>query len=409
LTIMTRLLFVAAAAIVFAWDGASPSRAHDFEAPRVTVELSERVAGGHPDLRTTIELDASAPFDGVVVVAPPGSGIAEDAEIPDGSVVGRLDGEATTNAITREACDLRSTFSVPIVEATADVASPDYPAYLREVAPGRHRLRLLADVSPSPQIPVVIHYLFDVDPLAGAVVSRTVIGNPLEPPAQFRTCTPLKSVNTLWGVAANGAPLLTAADPLPEPQVPFRFTFTSRADADGHRHEQQVEAVARVAEVEGRPLPEPSPVALSAPADLRLTTTGNVAQLEWSYDGAVDGFVIERLEQFNEGDGHSILQRFSLGGGARTFELSADLLPPSCASGSVRYRIAAVRADIQGAFAEIGPLTACDGELRPRAGVRPPDAGSGRRGGDGVPMSAPWLALCGAVLLAVGLLARRAR
>ncbi len=137
------------------------AEAHEFPAPLVSVSLSSATPGGHPDLQTIFEAPTGAGFDEVRIVSPPGSGIASDADIPDGAVVGRLDAEATTNAITLPECNSYVAFTVPIREATTDLSSDSYPAYLRTLAPGPHRLRFVADVSPSPSIPILINYLFE--------------------------------------------------------------------------------------------------------------------------------------------------------------------------------------------------------------------------------------------------------
>ena len=286
------------------------ARAHDFPPPAVKVTLSSTTPGGHPDLLTTFDVPTGPGFDQIRVVAPPGSSVASDAEIPDGTIVGRLDAEATTNAITLPDCTSRVVFTVPIRKETADASSSSYPAYLRNLAPGQHRLRLVADVSPSPTIPVLINYLVDIDPVLQSVVTLVFVGDPTHPPQQFVSCTPEKSTNTLYGVTPAGVPLLTLAaqsvsptatftprsptatntatrtrtntpgtptsvrtasptatstpapptatsTSAPNPRLAFEFSFTSRPDANGQRHVQNVETIAAIAPVDHPPLAAP--------------------------------------------------------------------------------------------------------------------------------------------------------
>lgn len=232
--------------------------AQEFPAPVVTVSMSSATPGGHPDQQTTFDVPTGPGFDQVRIVSPPGSSVAADADIPDGTIVGRLDAEATTNAITLPACTSHVVFTVPIRKERADETAASYPAYLRTLAPGPHRLRLVADVSPAPTIPILINYLFDVDPASKSLVTTVIIGDPTNPPQQFKSCTPQKSTNTLFGVTPAGTPLLTAPDPLPQPKIAFEFSFTSRPDANGKRDVQNVEAFASVAPTALPPLVEPT-------------------------------------------------------------------------------------------------------------------------------------------------------
>lgn len=289
-------LLVTAAAIAFASELAL---AHEFSAPVVTIEVSKLEPGGHPNLQTTIDTPTGAGFDQVMIISPKGTSIAEDAQIPDGTVVGRLDAEATTNALTRPTCDVHVTFSVPIVEATTDLSADDYPQYLKDLAPGRHRLRLIADVSPSPEVPIVINYLFDLDLLTQSVVSRVFVGDPDSPALQLKTCTPQKSVNTLFGMTPIGTPLLTSPDPLPGELLPFKFVFTSRPDANGERHKQNVEVTASLA-IGLAPTPTLSPGVVSEIESLPAPTglsfeyrDANLGVFRWNDVTGAEEFLVE--------------------------------------------------------------------------------------------------------------------
>ncbi len=216
-----------------------------FPPPAVNVYLSTGEPGGHPDLQVVIDQPSGLGFDQVKISGPPNGSVASDAEIPNFSIIGRLDASATTNAIVLPQCGTRVTFSVPIRKVSADPTSPGYPSFLNTLAPGKHRLRLIADVSPSASVSVVLTYLLDIDPATQSVVARIFVGDPTRPPAQFQSCTPQSSVNTLFGVAPNGAPFLTAP-PTGSAPFPFTFSFTSKPDGTGARYTQQVNASAGV-------------------------------------------------------------------------------------------------------------------------------------------------------------------
>ena len=347
------------------------AQAHEFEAPEVVVAISFLEPGGHPDLQTTIELSSGEPFEHVEVVGPAGSGVTSDAEIPDGTIVGRLDAVSTTNALVRPECDATVAFSVPLVEAPTDPSTPSYPVFLRDAAPGQHRLRFVADVSPNAANQVVINYLFDLDPISGSVVSQIFVGDPTAPPPDLVTCTPLQSVVTIFGTLDDGTPVLTSPNPLPPERLPFRFTFTSRPSADGHRHTRQVEARVAVSTINGRPTAvptaqgtiEPVPM-IPAPANLRLESprpTGE-APLRWDL---VPGFETYQVEIIRDG-GES---------GVGTAPGAGLPLPPeaqpSCTEG-VTFRVSVYLegAGVAGVAELYAPPRAC-------TGITAPDTGQG--------------------------------
>ncbi|MDE3094994.1 MAG: hypothetical protein KGK07_03225 [Chloroflexota bacterium] len=255
-------LFVPLAAALL-WAARPAAAAEPFPKPQVSVVVSTAAAGAHPDLRTTIGTPTGLAFQQVTITSPAGGSVAADADIADGTIVGRLDAKSTTNGGAGAACSTPVSFTVPNRKETANVASPEYPAYLRTVAPGAHRLRLVADVSPSPHVPLLVNYLFDIDPATNAAVMRAVVGDPTAAPTTFTFCTPQTSTTTLFGVTPSGAPLLTS------PAVPgartFAFAFTSSPDANGVRYTQTVQATATVGPVQYARLAAPTPAAAAAP------------------------------------------------------------------------------------------------------------------------------------------------
>ncbi len=365
---------------------ARPASAHEFPAPEVTVTLSEQVAGGHPTLQTIVDTPSGAGFDEVQVAAPPGSSIAPDAQIPDGTIVGRLDAEATTNAITAPQCNIPVTFSVPIREATTDTTAADYPPYLRTLAPGTHRTRLVADVSPSPEIPILVTYLIDINPLSKSLVSRIFVGDPAHPPSGFRSCTPGRSVITLFGTMPNGEPLFTAPNPLPQPKLAFQFTFTSRADAAGIRHTQRVDVVAAVAPTDRQPLAPPSvgrasppvPEGPPAPSGLRLVVVGPTLRLIWQHSDraneATQGFHV-RVRVMNEFGQTAVL--YTVDATARAFDLPAEFAP-RCGGSDFVYGVDAFVTAGDSPFTEIpAPSPTCVRDRPPDSVLRLPLTGGG--------------------------------
>ncbi len=253
-----QLALVVPLAAALLWAAPRVAAAEPFPKPLVSVVISTAAAGAHPDLQTTIGTPAGLTFEQVTITSPPGSSVAADATIPDGTIVGRLDARSTTNAGSGTVCGTPVSFTVPIRKATADVSSPAYPAYLRTVAPGAHRLRLVADVSPWPSIPILINYLFDIDPATNATVMHAVVGDPTAAPTTFKFCTPQTSTNTLFGVTPSGAPLLTS--PAAAGARTFTFAFTSSPDAQGVRYTQTAQATATVGPMQyAARIPAPTP------------------------------------------------------------------------------------------------------------------------------------------------------
>jgi hypothetical protein len=243
---------LAAGVVAGAWIGS----VRRLPATTVSVIVSSAAPGGNPDLQTRIDFRSGNPFDRIQVRGPAGSSVAQDADLPNGLIVGRLDAEATTNALTRATCDQHVTFTVPITKAPANPVDPLYPAFLRTLAPGKHRLRLVADVSPSPQVPLMLNYLLDIDPTSNGVVMRVFIGDPDHPATQLKTCPPGGSTNTLFGMTPLGVPLLTAPAAVADPHFPLRFEF-SRLDAAGVRHTQKVSVESDIRPAAPPPPPPP--------------------------------------------------------------------------------------------------------------------------------------------------------
>ncbi|MBI5285698.1 MAG: hypothetical protein HY874_11445 [Chloroflexi bacterium] len=394
--------------------------AHEFPAPLVSVSLSSATPGGHPDLQTIFEAPTGAGFDQIRIVSPAGSGIASDGDIPDGTVVGRLDAEATTNAITLPECSSHVAFTVPIREATSDVSSESYPAYLRVLAPGPHRLRLVADVSPSPSIPILINYLFDVEPVSKSIVGTVFVGDPADPPEQFRSCTPQMSTNTLFGMTPAGTPLFTSPDPLPQPKVAFQYTFTSRADANGERHVQHVEAFASVVPTDRQPLVEPvipsSPGGgAAAGSGIRLSevTDGGGFYVYWDNPAGVEAFDVALTV---ETPGEPVRTRALRVTGAAGFDVPRDLLP-AC-PGTLDTRMPEVTITVSVAPAtQSGTSPTVEQRFGPRPGcavpaiasrIVAPDAGSGPASrGRRAPIG--WLGAAGIAMMVSGVALRRPR
>jgi len=405
-----RLALVAAVAIAILAGAPPRATAQDepFPPPDVRVILSERVAGGHPDQQTIIDVPTGPGFDQLRLVAPRGSTIVADADIPDGTPVGRLDGLATTNAIVRPGCDITVSYTVPIVEATTDTTSPDYPDYLRRLAPGQHRIRFVADVSPSPALPILINYMVDIDPLTRSLVTQVFVGDPDNPVSGFRACAPQSSVNTIFGLTPDGTPLLTAPDPLPDDPLPFRFTFTSRPDNDGTRYTQHVEAFAEFAPVGvervGASIPHPT--------DLRLTLTGPSGRLEWRYDAPADQFEVSFT--FTDAQGQNSTYPFIVAGAARSFDFGEEFVP-RCGGPTITYGVQARYGGRLSLLEQVGPVDGCVESPDTGAGIAPagsgaimlPDAGTGPPAYSGLASPLMLALASGALLTMTGMLIRR--
>jgi hypothetical protein len=366
----------------------------------VSVVSSTLAPGAHADLQTTIDTPSGLTFDQVMVSSPPGSGVASDAQIADGTIVGRLDSDSTTNAITGAQCDVHVSFTAPIRKQTAAVNAPDYPAYLRTVAPGPHRLRLVADVSPSPQIPIFVNYLFDIDPLTNGVVLHTVIGDPTAS-SPLQTCTPQKSTNTLFGLTPSGAPLFTS--PNTEPPRVLTFVFTSRPDAQGVRHTETVRATATVGTI--RSETPPTPEGPRRPENLQLVFLRPTVRLTWEEPDFTQFFAIRVVTP-----GSAAPAMFTVLADARSFDLPPAFVP-LCGGPKFVYGVAAVVTAGTSGFTEISAPDACvqPTDQRPPAGVLFPDTGNGSAS-DGSVWASAWsmiLAALGVALSAGAALTHR--
>lgn len=194
-------------------------------APAVSVAISDDAAGSHPDIAITIDI-ASGPLVGSVrTLTAAGGGIAASADLPDGIIVGWISGYSTIVA-GDGTCSARFMFEAPLVSASA--ATADFPPFLQQLAPGVHRLRMVADVGGTP-----VNMVVDEVEVAGVprLQTTTYIGDPGQPPPP--NCAPFRSRVILGGMAAADLPL-TTAPPTPGPRI-YEFALTSRADAPGRQ------------------------------------------------------------------------------------------------------------------------------------------------------------------------------
>ncbi len=108
-------------------------------------------------------------------------------------------------------------------------------------------------------MPVIINYLFDIDPVSKRVVLRVFVGDPDHHAPQLKTCAPGSSTNTLFGITPIQTPLFTTPAVVTDPHFSFTFEF-SRPSAAGVRHTQRVSVESDIRAVDGPPTPDSSPV-----------------------------------------------------------------------------------------------------------------------------------------------------
>ena len=186
-------------------------------APDVSVIVSDDTPGSHPDITTTIEAQGGPALAQVEVLTPAGGGIASDADIPDGVIVGWVAGFATIPAADGS-CTQRYVFEVPLLKQSADVTT--FPDFLRELAPGPHHIRFAADIAGTPVNIIVDDVVVEGEP---RLQTTSYIGDPAQPSAN---CGAYRSRVILSGMASPSMPV-TSAPPSSGPRV-YNFTLTAR-------------------------------------------------------------------------------------------------------------------------------------------------------------------------------------
>ncbi|HYM16298.1 MAG TPA: hypothetical protein VEZ14_12135 [Dehalococcoidia bacterium] len=243
--------------------------------PSATVTVSSLQAGSHPDMQIKIGVPSGPSFNELRVAAPPGLTIAADAAIPEGSAVGEMEAVGVTNGLILPACELHFALDATVRKVTADPAAPDYLAYLRQVAPGRHRLRLADDLTHMAGVPLVVNFIFDQRQAGdGGILARIFVGDPSKPPLPLKVCTPEAAWLTLRGVTPAGVPLLSTSSKPITGTKPFSVTIISRANDGSDLNRQTVLAPVRMA-----PVKSPPAASLLAQAFATTGTSGGTSPL----------------------------------------------------------------------------------------------------------------------------------
>ena len=189
--------------------------------PQVTVWISDDTPDSHPDITTTIDLPEGAPLLRTETLTPPGGGIHRWGDFPEGTVIGWIGGFSTIPG-PDGVCNQRFLFNdIPLVEANPDPAT--FPAYLRELAPGPHRVRYTADAPGTP-----VNIIIDEVVVDGVQRLRATsyIGDPAQPATG---CAPFRSRIFMSGDLRTTPPPppVGTAPPTAGPRV-YDFKFTSR-------------------------------------------------------------------------------------------------------------------------------------------------------------------------------------
>lgn len=219
------------------YGGSPPAGSFD---PSVSVAVSPASPGAAGSLTFTLSIPTGTLLPaGLAVHIPAAWGAAADAAIPDGAQVGNISGSFTTTndflgadltCSTQAEYEGSNNTPVPVVDATTNVLSGSYPAFLAIVSPAVHKARYYAedDVEGFGVLPINIL----VDQLAdGRDQLIFIAGNPLAPPAYAPElmCSPWSFTLTLFGTASTGHPVYTNPG---AGTYTFRAVIASEWDAD---------------------------------------------------------------------------------------------------------------------------------------------------------------------------------
>ena len=115
--------------------------------PIVSVTDSSTVAGAAGTLTFNIDLplgNAQVIPDlmpqGIALILPAGWGVAADAGVTDGLQVGSVNGTFTASNLGGP-CATVADYIPDLFDATTNLNSPSYPAFLKTLAPGTHKAR----------------------------------------------------------------------------------------------------------------------------------------------------------------------------------------------------------------------------------------------------------------------------
>ena len=204
--------------------------------PAVSASASNPTPGAAADLTFTLALPAGHLLPtGVAVFVPAAWYVASDAAITDGLQVGSVTGTFTaSNDIFAEGapCTSDADYATALTDATTNVLSPSYPAFLTVVAPGVHKARYYGTHNIEGLANVPINILVDQMP-DGRDRLVVLLGDPGTPP-QYGSdlmCTPLSFTLTLQGTTTTGAQTVLS-NPLSAARYPFRVTLASEWDID---------------------------------------------------------------------------------------------------------------------------------------------------------------------------------
>ena len=224
----TILILTAVTLLVLATQGRGREgiAAEEFS-PNVSVVVTDDAPSSHPDIITTIDIPAGELLARVRTLTPLGGRVATAEEIPDGTFVGWISGFVTIPGADG-VCNQRFDFDAGLYTRPADPSL--MPPYLREIAPGPHVIRFVADVAGTP-----VSMIFDHVQIEGEtrLLTSTYIGDPTVP--RSPTCAPYRARVIINGMAGT-TPVITASPIADVPQV-HEFTLTSLPDANGHVQE----------------------------------------------------------------------------------------------------------------------------------------------------------------------------
>ncbi|HEY5625671.1 MAG TPA: hypothetical protein VIT93_04195 [Dehalococcoidia bacterium] len=214
-------------------DGPSTVGATTFE-PTLDASISDSSPGANADLTYDFQIQApDANFGNIVAFVPPEFGVATDADVPDGAIVGELRADATLGLLN-SACWNPVPVEMTLFEATTDLNASvygddgwydldgnglvefaqRYPPFLTRLFPGLQPIQRMYGQAlvagnwnmvnflifePGTQIPFLPKFDDSLGYPTFAILNDPYLPLPINPVSDF--CSPFGTINTTYGVS----------------------------------------------------------------------------------------------------------------------------------------------------------------------------------------------------------------